>query len=110
MRRKFYWDAWNREHVAKHSVSEGEAEFVVRHAKRPYPREVGEGKSIVWGPTTSGRMLQVLFVDRRMDEMDYELLTLEQIAELEDSSIPRVYIIHARDLTHEEKSQYRRFA
>ena len=106
--RRFYWDSWNREHIAKHSVSEAEAEFVVRRASEPFPKQSGDGKALVWGRTTGGRFLQVVFVNRAVEEVDYEEMTLEQIAEMEDSSVPLVYIIHARDLTAAEKSKYRR--
>jgi hypothetical protein len=38
---RFYWDEWNVAHVAKHDVTRDEAEHVVRHAKPPFPREIG---------------------------------------------------------------------
>lgn len=108
MKRRFYWDDWNREHITKHSVSIAEAEFVVRHSKRPFPKKSGEGKWAVWGRTAGNRLLQVLYVERAAEDLDFEHLTLEQIAELEESSLPLEYIIHARDLTPEEKSRYGR--
>ena len=45
----FRWNQWNIEHLAKHSVDPDEAEEVVRTAKRPYPRRIGEEKLLVWG-------------------------------------------------------------
>lgn len=108
MRRKFYWDDWNRDHITKHSVAIAEAEFVVRQARPPYPRNSGDGKWTVRGTTTAGRALQVIFVKRSVADVDYNELALEQIEELQDSSVPFVYIVHARDLTDHEKSKHRR--
>jgi uncharacterized DUF497 family protein len=107
-RREFYWDGWNRAHIPKHSVSQAEAEEVVRHAKPPYPRKSGEGKFTVWGPTPTGRLLQVIYVHKQISEINFEELTREQILALEDTVLPLAYIIHARELTAREKSNYRR--
>jgi uncharacterized DUF497 family protein len=107
-RKPFHWDDWNKDHIAKHSVTEAEAEFVVRRAKPPYPRKIGGGKFLVWGPTEHRRVLQVIFVHRKAEAIPYERLTLRQAAELEESSGELAYIIHARDLTETEKAQFRR--
>jgi hypothetical protein len=40
----FRWNEWNVEHIAKHGVQPDEAERVIRHAKRPYPRYHGDNK------------------------------------------------------------------
>ena len=43
----------NVEHIAKHSVTPKEAEFVVRFASASWPEEKGEEKMLVWGLTRS---------------------------------------------------------
>ena len=84
---EFRWNEWNESHLSKHGVDPQEAEEVVRKARPPYPLAGADEKSLVWGPTAEGRMLQVVFV---IDE--------------EDS----VFIIHARPLTDKERKRYRR--
>ena len=82
----FRWNEWNRDHVAVHGVSPEEAEYVVDHAKRSYPEQIGDGKWRVRGQTAHGRFLQVIFV-------------------IEDDCY---YVIHARGLTDKEKRRFRR--
>jgi len=84
---EFRWNEWNLDHVPKHGVTPDEAEFVVRHAKLPYPRRHGEDKWLVWGRGNGGRFVQVVFVVGDDDT---------------------VYIIHAKPLTEREKQRYRR--
>jgi uncharacterized DUF497 family protein len=83
----FRWNEWNRDHISEHGVRPEEAEFVVRNARPPYPEERGDDKWRVWGKTSSGRLLQVVFV---LDPDE------------------TIYVIHARRLTDREKKQYRR--
>jgi hypothetical protein len=104
----FSWDDWNTSHVARHAVTRREAEFVVRHAAPPFPAESGDGKSVVWGQTRDGRYLQVIFVYRADDQVDYESLTLEELMTLQDGGGPVVYVVHAMELTPKMKQQYRR--
>jgi len=104
----FSWDDWNIDHIAEHGVARGEAEFVVRHAAPPFPAESGDGKFVVWGQSRDGRHLQVIFVYREEDEVDYESLTLEDLLTLEVDGGPVAYVIHAMDLTPKMKQQYRR--
>ena len=59
---QFRWIEWNRDHVAKHSVDPEEAESVVRHAERPFPRRIEEDKWLVVGRGVGGRVLQVIYV------------------------------------------------
>jgi hypothetical protein len=40
----FRWIEWNRDKVAQHNVEPEEAEFVVNHARRPYPMKVDDEK------------------------------------------------------------------
>ncbi len=84
---KFRWNQWNDEHTAEHGVSREEAEEVVRSARPPYPRREANHKYRVRGQTNGGYYLQVIYLiepDRR------------------------IYVIHARPLTDNEKHQYRR--
>ena len=83
----FRWAAWNADHIAAHGVGPGEAEDVVESARSPFPRRIEDDKWLVWGSTSNGRLLQVVFV---LDE---------------DGT---VFVIHARDLTAREKRRMRR--
>jgi uncharacterized DUF497 family protein len=82
----FRWNDWNRGHIARHGVSEDEAEHVVNQAAPPYPERIGGGKWRVRGQTAHGRYLQVIFV-------------------IENDVY---YVIHARGLTDAEKRRLRR--
>jgi uncharacterized DUF497 family protein len=84
---EFRWNEWNIDHVAKHGIDPEEAEEVLRNARRPYPRDCGAGRWIVWGRGRGGRFLQVIYV---LDDDD------------------AVYVIHARPLTEREKWRHRR--
>lgn len=83
----FRWNEWNIDHIAGHGVTPGEAEEVVRNARRPYPKDLGAGKWIVWGRGSGGRFLQVIFI-----------IDPEETA----------YLIHSRPLNETEKRRYRR--
>ena len=52
------WDAWNQEHIAKHSVLPAEAEEVV--AGDPYVRETYKQRLQLIGSTTTGRTLSII--------------------------------------------------
>ncbi len=83
----YRWNDWNREHIDRHGISERQAEYVVDHAKRPYPQDAGDDKFIVKGQTWDGTFIQVVFV---LDPP------------------PTKYVIHARPLTDKEKRQIRK--
>jgi len=83
----FRWNEWNLDHATRHGVSREEAQYVVRRAKPPYPREVGNEKWLVWGRGAGGRFLQVIY--------SYD----------PDETI---YILHSRPMTESEKRRYRR--
>src|SRR5438552_4046880 len=103
------WDDTNREHLAKHDVTPGEAEEVVRGASPPFPRSAGDGKYMVWGSTSNGRLLQVLFAYKRPEDVPFESLSSEDWAVIGAGSVARVIrVIHAMDLTPKMKRQYRR--
>jgi hypothetical protein len=84
---EFRWNDWNIGHVAKHDVGRADAEYVVNHARSPYPRYEGDGKYVVRGQTSAGDYLQVIYI--------FDPRTV-------------VYVIHARPLTDPEKKQLRR--
>ena len=84
---EFRWIDWNTDKVVDHGVTPEEAQGVVDGAVDPYPQHREDGKFLVWGATTAGRLLQVVFL---LDEED------------------RVFIIHARPLTEREKRRRRR--
>lgn len=82
----FRWNIWNAQHIARHGIDPADAEFVVRHARRPFPR-FDDGKWRVWGQSSSGAYLQVVYVE----DPDGTL-----------------YVIHARPLSEREKRLYRK--
>jgi len=106
MKPRFLWEAWNKSHIAIHDVSPSEATYVVRHASPPFPRPGANGKSFVWGRTDQGRYLQVIYVMRTSDEIDYESMAMDDIVELDEECEVYIYVIHARDLTPDEKSKF----
>ncbi len=83
---EFRWNRWNLDHVARHGVEPREAEAVVREARQPYPRRIGDGKYLVRGQAGGG-YFQVIYI--------FSPQTV-------------VYVIHARPLTEREKRQLRR--
>src|ERR1043165_9130364 len=99
----FAWDDCNFVDIKNHKVRPSEAEGIVRNAKQPFPREIGDGKFLVWGQTDQGRYLQVIFVFRSDDEVEYELLSLEEVLALSENSATVVYVIHAMELTAKMK-------
>jgi uncharacterized DUF497 family protein len=90
----FRWNAWNIEHIAEHGVTPEEAEWVVEHARRPYPELREQDKWRVVGRGRGGRWLQVIFV------FDPEV----EAPDAEDTG----FVIHARPLTEREKKRERR--
>jgi uncharacterized DUF497 family protein len=84
---QFRWNDWNVNHVEKHGMLPDDAEFIVRHARRPYPEMIGDGKRYVAGQTADGRLAQVIYI------LD---------------SDHTYFVIHARPLDHSEKRKFRR--
>jgi uncharacterized DUF497 family protein len=86
---EFVWTPDNIDHIAKHGLAPSEAEYIVEHARQPYPQMVGDSRRIVVGKLADGPYVQVVYVPSR--------------------SVPgAVYIIHARPLTDDEKRRFRR--
>ena len=105
----FSWDDWNTEHIVAHGVNRAEAEHVVRNAAVPFPRDVGGEKFSVWGQTPVGRYLQVIFIYRESDEVDFGSLTLEQLMVVSDGVETEIlYVVHAMTLPPKLLKQYRR--
>jgi uncharacterized DUF497 family protein len=105
----FAWDQPNRDHIAKHDVSSDEAEFVVENAASPFPESAGDGKRRVWGATPNGRLLQVIYVLKKQDDVAFESLSpLEWGAIQKAPNAKIVRVIHAMNLTDDMKRQLRR--
>ena len=105
----FAWDETNRDHIARHGVTPLEAQFVVENAATPFPQELGDGKRRVWGPTTAGRLLQVIYVLKKQDGVAFESvdpLDWSELKNIPNAKITR--IIHAMDLTTDMKRQLHR--
>jgi hypothetical protein len=103
-----YWIPKNLMHIAEHDVEPYEAMYVIDHARPPYPRKTGNEKFLVWGQTEGGRYLQVVFIYPDDDEIDIGYLEPEdRLAFLADEDVV-VYVVHARDLTNNEKRAFRR--
>lgn len=103
----FIWNPRNRTHIAKHGVEKDEAEYVVRHASPPFPRAVGEGKYKVWGAMEAGRLLQVVYALRDIEEIGFHELPAH-IMMLASHDEKFRHVIHARDLSESEKRRFRR--
>ena len=84
---EFRWIDWNIQKCVRHGVRPVEAEYVVRHASRPYPCQIGDEKALVRGQTDAGRYLQVIYL---LDEDE------------------TVFVIHAMPLTVKKKRTHRR--
>lgn len=105
----FQWDAANLAHIALHGVTPDEAEKIVKQARRPYPRAVGDGKYVVRGALDSGRQLQVIFVYKTPEQIDVQNLSLEQLVELMDRGIKLlIRVIHAMPLSKQMTRRERR--
>lgn len=105
----FAWDDSNRDHLSKHAVAPREAEFVVKNASRPFPQEMGDNKLRVWGATAEGRMLQVIFVLKKQEEVPFESVRLLDWTQLESTPKKRIVrVIHAMELTADMKRQLRK--
>ncbi len=83
---EFRWIEWNIAKVVDHGIAPEEAENVVEGATDPYPQYRGDNKFLVWGATSTGRLVQVVFL---IEEDDM------------------VFVIHARPLTEKEKRRRR---
>lgn len=67
----FAWNDWNSAHVTNYGSNAASAEYVVSHAEYPFPREIGDGKFLVWGRTATGDFLEVIFAFRIPEELEF---------------------------------------
>jgi len=81
---EFRWNAWNINHIAEHGVSPEEAEYVVRHPARSYPRHNRNHSKLVLGRTEEGVYLQVAYA-------------------VDPAPESTLFVFHARPLTEREK-------
>src|SRR5687768_7348039 len=103
------WDRRSRDHIAKHGVTPHEVDDLLAGHRPPFPQDIGDGKYLAQGATQQGRFLQVIFVYRAIETLDWPMLDWEdrlQLLEEEDEEV--VYVIHARELTDAEKRKLRR--
>jgi len=101
----FIWNEWNVAHVAKHGVTRRQAEYVVKHPRRPFPSYEGDDKWLVQGQDEDGNYLQVIYVlESDARGIDYADLDLIDVSGDPDS----VFVVHARPLEDDEKRRLRR--
>jgi hypothetical protein len=51
---EFRWNRANIEHIELHNITPEQAEYVVKHTRRPYPEKRENGKFFVAGRTQEG--------------------------------------------------------
>lgn len=66
--RRLVWDEWNVAHIARHKVIPNEVEEVCH--TDPVIQQGKKGRSLVFGPTKTGRMLTVV-LDPEGEEVYY---------------------------------------
>ena len=76
----FRWNAWNLDHATQHGCTVEEIVSVASNAGRGFPRKIGDGKYLVIGRGTGGRMVKVIFIK-------------------DAAPATTVYVIHAMPLT-----------
>jgi len=106
--RAFSWSDWNIRHIAEHHVKPIEAQYIVDHARQPYPEHVGDGKWRVRGKTRAGRWLQVIYVYPDDSDVDPDSLSPADLLAYSGGEAQVVSVIHARELTDAEKRQTRK--
>jgi hypothetical protein len=104
----FSWGPANVEHIAKHGVAPAEAQYVATHARKPFPRYVGDGKWQVWGRTMDGRYLQVIYVYPDDEDVDIDSLSVTDLLAFSAGEAQVVYVIHAMELDDEQKAFVRK--
>ena len=64
---EFDWDAANLKHIAKHDIAREEAEDAVRiePLEVDVQEHLGEQRVLCFGRTRSGRLLTILYTERR---------------------------------------------
>lgn len=105
---EFQWDWKNFEHIAEHGVTPAEAEYVVRHAQPPFPVETKGDKWLVWGATSEGRFLQVVFTHKSLKDVDYFSVSVDALAEMLEDDVPVIRVIHSMPMTPRMMKRYRK--
>ncbi|MGD0461277.1 MAG: hypothetical protein ABSB74_02195 [Tepidisphaeraceae bacterium] len=82
----FRWIDWNLGKVERHGLTASDVQYVVDHARQPYPKPIGNEKWLVIGPTSSGRVIQTIYLTDPDDVL---------------------FVIHARPLTPTERRRHR---
>ncbi|HSZ55529.1 MAG TPA: hypothetical protein VK797_07715 [Tepidisphaeraceae bacterium] len=103
----FLWNDQLEEHAERHGVMRADAELVVRNARDPYPEPIGDDKYRVWGRTRAGQFVQVIFVWKELDAIEWRQFTLPMLAAVWDDDAIFVVVIHAMPMTAEMKRRYR---
>jgi hypothetical protein len=85
-----------------------EAVYVITHSKPPDPMNVGDKKLRVWGRTLAGRLVQVIYTQISSGRISYDELEFDDIINFESDPGPYGYVIHARELTNDEKRSFHR--
>jgi hypothetical protein len=103
------WDEWNSKHVTKHGSTVADAKYMIEHAQAPFPREIGDGKYLVWGKSKRERYLQVVFAFKLPDELESTSLTfLDWSALIDYEGTVAIYVIHCMPMTSRQVGQYRK--
>ena len=87
MRYDFRWNDANVEHIDRHNITPTEAEYVVNHPFRGYPRAMEDDKYLAKGQTAQGHYIQVIYL-------------------FDPPGV--VYVIHARAMTVNERRSLNR--
>ena len=103
-----YWDWNNVDHIAEHGVDRVEVGEVIDTVRPPHPKRLAEGKLVVWGQTRSGRYLQIIYIYPMDEQIDPARLAPEDRLKWMNGEDELVYVIHARDLTDDEKRLLKR--
>ncbi|MGD0139834.1 MAG: hypothetical protein ABSD28_13225 [Tepidisphaeraceae bacterium] len=105
----FAWDDWNKKHVTKHGSNEADAKYIVSHAEDPFPRDMGDGKYLVWGKTASGDYLEVIFAFRVPEDLEFLALGVLDWGVLIDypATVP-IYICHAMPMKSKQLRRYKK--
>lgn len=105
----FAWDDWNKEHVTKQGSNAADAKYIITHAQEPFPREIGDGKFLIWGQTASGAYLQVVFAFVLPEKLRFSDLDLMDWSAIIDyPGTVAIYICHAMPMKPSQVHQYRK--
>jgi len=84
-------------------VTPAEAEYIVAHARSPYPEYIGDLKYRVGGQTEHGRYLQVIYVfGVDAEDIDWEDVDMT-LVDMDDPDL--FYVVHAMELPKRDRRQ-----